>query len=101
MKVAIVTGSAGLIGSQTCIFLHSKGFKIIGIDNDMRYYFFGEDASTNDSRVSLEDKLENYEHQHIDIRNFDELDNIFKRYSKDIQIVIHTAAQPSHNLSAK
>jgi CDP-paratose 2-epimerase len=101
MKIALVTGSAGLIGSQTCDFLHEKGYKIVGIDNDMRSYFFGKESSTNDSRISLQDKLENYEHQYIDIRNFEELEKLFKRYSKDIEIVVHTAAQPSHDWAVK
>lgn len=100
MKIAIVTGSAGLIGSQTCDLLHEKGYKIVGIDNDMRSYFFGKDASTNDSRISLQDKLENYEHQYIDIRNFEEIEKLFKRHSKNIEIVVHTAAQPSHDWAA-
>jgi CDP-paratose 2-epimerase len=99
--IAIVTGSAGLIGSQTCDFLHRKGYKIIGIDNDMRRYFFGEEASTNNSRISLQKKLNNYEHQNIDIRNFEELQKLFKHYSKDIKIVVHTAAQPSHDWAIK
>jgi CDP-paratose 2-epimerase len=99
--IAIVTGSAGLIGSQTCDFLHRKGYKIVGIDNDMRRYFFGEEASTNNSRISLQKKLNNYEHQNIDIRNFEELQKLFKRYSKDIKIVVHTAAQPSHDWDIK
>jgi CDP-paratose 2-epimerase len=99
--IAIVTGSAGLIGSQTCDFLHRKGYKIVGIDNDMRRYFFGEEASTNNSRISLQKKLNNYEHQNIDIRNFEELQKLFKRYSKDIKIVVHTAAQPSHDWAIK
>ena len=101
MKIAIVTGSAGLIGSQTCDFLHEKGYKIVGVDNDMRSYFFGEEASTNDSQISLQDKLENYEHQYVDIRNYEEMDKIFKRHADDIEMVIHTAAQPSHDWAVK
>ena len=101
MKIAIITGSAGLIGSQACDFFHSKGFKIIGIDNDMRSYFFGDTASTKQSSQSLISKLENYEHHNIDIRNYDSLNQIFSKYSSDIEIVIHTAAQPSHDWAAK
>jgi CDP-paratose 2-epimerase len=67
----------------------------------MRRYFFGEEASTNNSRISLQKKLNNYEHQNIDIRNFEELQKLFKRYSKDIKIVVHTAAQPSHDWAIK
>jgi len=101
MKIAIITGSAGLIGSQASDFLHSKGYKIIGIDNDMRSYFFGESSSTLPSSDSLKLKLENYKHYNIDIRNYSELEKIFSNYSSDINIVIHTAAQPSHDWAAK
>lgn len=101
MKIAIVTGSAGLIGSQACKFFHEKGFKIVGIDNDMRSYFFGKEASTSESKISLENNLENYEHHNIDIRNYDELEKVFDKYSSDIDIVIHAAAQPSHDWAVK
>lgn len=101
MKIALVTGSAGLIGSQACEFFHNKGYKIVGIDNDMRSYFFGDSASTDASRVSLQEKLENYIHYTVDIRNYKGLEEIFAIYSTDIEIVIHTAAQPSHDWAAK
>jgi len=101
MKIALVTGSAGLIGSQACEFFHNNGYKIIGIDNDMRSYFFGDSASTDASRVSLQEKLENYAHYTVDIRNYKGLEEIFSIYSNDIEIVIHTAAQPSHDWAAK
>lgn len=100
MKVVIITGSAGLIGSQACDFFSSKGYKIIGIDNDMRSYFFGEGSSTKESLLSLKSKINDYEHYSVDIRSYDELDVIFKKYSTDIDIVIHTAAQPSHDWAA-
>ena len=101
MKIAIITGSAGLIGSQACNFFSEKGYKIIGIDNDMRSYFFGESASTKDSSESLVSNLPNYEHYNIDIRDYDKLNEVFSKYSSDIDIVIHTAAQPSHDWAAK
>jgi|TARA_R110000744_G_C19278526_1_gene553322 CDP-paratose 2-epimerase len=101
MKIAVVTGSAGLIGSETCQFFHSKGFKVIGIDNDMRSYFFGEDASTNWIKNKLELELDRYTHYSIDIRDAKAVDNIFKKYLNDISIVVHTAAQPSHDWAAK
>jgi len=99
--IALVTGAAGLIGSQTALFFHKKGYKIIGIDNDMRAYFFGEAASTNDSKVALENSLENYEHHNIDIRNYVDLEKIFIDNADDIKIIIHTAAQPSHDWAMK
>ena len=101
MKIALITGSAGLIGSESVKFFHEKGFNIVGIDNDMRSYFFGPNASTNDIRQKLEDSLENYLHQNVDIRDYKALCNIFSKYSSDIELVIHTAAQPSHDWAAK
>jgi CDP-paratose 2-epimerase len=97
MKIAIITGSAGLIGSQACDFFSNKGYKIIGIDNDMRAYFFGESSSTKDSLESLKSKINDYEHYNIDIRDYQKLNEVFSKYSSDIDIVIHTAAQPSHD----
>jgi CDP-paratose 2-epimerase len=100
MKIAIITGSAGLIGSQACDFFSDKGYKIIGIDNDMRAYFFGEGSSTKDSLESLKSKINDYEHYNIDIRDYEKLNEVFSKYSNDIDIVIHTAAQPSHDWAA-
>jgi CDP-paratose 2-epimerase len=100
MKIAIITGSAGLIGSQACDFFSNKGYKIIGIDNDMRAYFFGEGSSTKDSLESLISKINDYEHYNIDIRDYQKLNEVFSKYSSDIDIVIHTAAQPSHDWAA-
>jgi CDP-paratose 2-epimerase len=101
MKIAIITGSAGLIGSQACDFFSERGYKIVGIDNDMRAYFFGEGYSTRESLNFLKSKINDYEHYNIDIRDYDRLNDIFSKYSKDIEIVIHTAAQPSHDWAAK
>jgi CDP-paratose 2-epimerase len=100
MKIAVVTGSAGLIGSQACDFFSERGYKIIGIDNDMRAYFFGEGSSTKDSLESLKSKINDYEHYNIDIRDYQKLNEVFSKYSSDIDIVIHTAAQPSHDWAA-
>ena len=101
MNIALITGSAGLIGSQACDFFQKKGFKIIGIDNNLRSYFFGEEASTIPSRDKLITSLENYHHYNIDIRNITDLESIFAQYNSDIKIIIHTAAQPSHDWAAK
>lgn len=98
--IAIITGSAGLIGSQACSFFSEKGYKIIGIDNDMRAYFFGEGSSTKDSLNSLKSNINGYEHYNIDIRDYEKLNEVFSKYSSDIDIVIHTAAQPSHDWAA-
>ena len=101
MPIAIVTGSAGLIGSESTKELHRKGFTVIGIDNDMRSYFFGQEASTQKSHEKLIRSLNNYIPHHADIRNWDKIDQIFKEYSREIKLVIHTAAQPSHDWAAR
>lgn len=102
MSVVIITGSAGLIGSESARYFARKGFKVVGIDNDMRRTFFGDEASTAWNRAQLQSQLgDNYRHEEIDIRDFDGLLKIFKRYQGDIQLVIHTAAQPSHDWAAR
>ena len=101
MKTAIVTGASGLIGSQTTEFFHNKGYRVIGIDNDMRAYFFGEDSSTKDSNDALLNKFENYIYFNNDIRDYASLEKIFQEYASSIDIVVHTAAQPSHDWAAK
>jgi CDP-paratose 2-epimerase len=101
MSVAIVTGSAGLIGSETARFLTHRGLEIVGIDNDMRSVFFGADASTAWNRRRLEAELRNYRHFSIDIRHADALNAVFARYGHSIVAVVHTAAQPSHDWAAR
>lgn len=101
MDVAIVTGSAGLIGAESCRFFSKQGMKIVGIDNNMRQYFFGEGASTDWSRARLENDLPDYTHHSADIRSEAEMEKIFKTYSSDIKLIVHTAAQPSHDWAAK
>ena len=101
MNVAIISGSAGLIGSQACDFFHKKGFKIVGLDNDLRAYFFGAAASTRESLQSLQSNLTGYEHHNVDVRDYQKLSALFSDYSSDIRIVIHTAAQPSHDWAAR
>lgn len=101
MDYIVVTGSAGLIGSEACKFFHTKGYNIIGIDNNMRAYFFGENASTLKNQKKLEEELSNYIHYDGDIRDFGLIEKIFEKYGSDIKGVIHTAAQPSHDWAAK
>ena len=98
--IAIVTGSGGLIGSQAVKFLHDKGFRVIGIDNDMRSYFFGKDASTVPNNEALSNDYPRYESHNLDIRDFEEMNALFKHHSNNIEIIIHTAAQPSHDWAA-
>ncbi len=101
MSVAIVTGSSGLIGSEAVEFFSSRFDKVIGIDNNMRAYFFGEDGSTNWNKERLENSFENFESKEVDIRDYNSLESIFKEYNQDISLIIHSAAQPSHDWAAK
>jgi len=98
--VALITGSAGLIGAESVRFFSDKGIDVIGIDNDMRAYFFGAEASTKWSRGRLENQISSYEHKELDIRNYDSLEKIFKHFGSSIELVLHTAAQPSHDWAA-
>ena len=100
MKVIIITGSCGLIGSESVKFFSKKKYLIIGIDNNLRKYFFGKDGNTDWQLFNLR-KIKNYIHYSYDIRNFNKLKNIFKKYNKRIVSVIHCAAQPSHDWAAK
>lgn len=98
MKV-LITGSGGLIGSQAVDFFYKKGFDIIGVDNDMRSYFFGQEGSNKSNIESLKKCYARYEHHSLDIRDYKALEEIFKK--NKIDIVIHTAAQPSHDWACK
>lgn len=98
--IVLITGSAGLIGSQSVRFFAEKGFTIVGIDNDMRQAFFGAEASTEWNRQLLEADLKSYRHVDADIRDADAIGALFAKYGSDIKLVIHTAAQPSHDWAA-
>jgi len=100
VSVAIVTGSAGLIGSQTVKFFCEKGFDVVGIDNNLRKTFFGEDASTEWNRQRLEHDYKKYTHYSTDIRDHEGINKIYSRYGADIKAIIHCAAQPSHDWAA-
>lgn len=101
MGLILITGSGGLIGSESTEFFHAQGFDVIGIDNDMRQYFFGAEASTLWRRNLLKKNLPRYTHCECDIRSADEINTIFKKYGSAITAVIHTAAQPSHDWAAR
>jgi CDP-paratose 2-epimerase len=101
MNVAIVTGSAGLIGSESVAFLADKFDVVVGIDNDYRSYFFGKEASTDWNRGRLVDQFQNYKHYNADIRSEEAIGRIFAEYGTDIKLIVHTAAQPSHDWAAK
>jgi CDP-paratose 2-epimerase len=101
MSIALITGSAGLIGSEAVRFFAGLGMQVIGIDNDMRQFFFGAEASTNWNRQRLEREVANYEHYDVDIRDYGKIEAIFQKFGQDIALIIHTAAQPSHDWAAK
>lgn len=102
MSIILVTGSAGLIGSESVGFFCERGYQVVGIDNNMRQVFFGEDASTDWNRQRLSEKYgDRYIHHNADIRDEKAIKEIFKTYSNDIDLIIHTAAQPSHDWAAK
>ncbi|MBF0626141.1 MAG: NAD-dependent epimerase/dehydratase family protein [Magnetococcales bacterium] len=102
MSILVVTGSAGLIGSETARFFSDKGLQIHGIDNDMRRYFFGENASTRWCSSALSQDLgSRYRHDDLDIRDLSGLEKIFRYYGTAITGIVHTAAQPSHDWAAR
>ena len=101
MAVAIITGSCGLVGSEAVTHFATMGLDIVGIDNDMRREFFGEAASTAWMRDELERKVRGYTHVTADIRDRTAIEGVFRRYGADIALVIHAAAQPSHDWAAR
>jgi CDP-paratose 2-epimerase len=101
MDVVLVTGSAGLIGSESVRFFCQRGFTVVGIDNDMRQVFFGPDASTQWRRDWLRQTYgDAYIHHNLDIRDRQAMSGLFKTYGSDVCLIIHTAAQPSHDWAA-
>ncbi len=101
MDICLVTGSAGLIGSEAVEFFSKKFDLVVGIDNNMREDFFGKDASTLWNQKKLCETIQNYKHYSIDIRDNDDIEKLFREYGSDIKLVIHAAAQPSHDWAAK
>src|SRR5688572_23465928 len=101
MSIVLITGASGLIGSEAAAFFAGRGFDVIGVDNDMRRYFFGDDGSTAWRRTMLERSLSGYRHVDADIRDEGAIDRLFAGHGSDIALVIHTAAQPSHDWAAR
>jgi len=96
-----VTGAGGLVGSEAVAFFHGQGFEVVGIDNDSRAEFFGKEASTRASVESLEERLPRFSNFSVDIRASEDLNEIFMKYGSNIKLVIHAAAQPSHDWAAR
>lgn len=90
-----------MIGSQAVEYFAGKGYKIVGIDNDMRRYFFGQEASTAWNKEILKRRWRDYTHHDFDIRDMTALERLFQEYGRDIALIIHTAAQPSHDWAAR
>src|SRR5204863_1741743 len=101
MPVAVVTGSSGLVGSETARFVHEKGLEVIGLDNDMRKYFFGAEASTAWNSERLKHDPKRFTHHDIDVRDQSAVFSLFEKYGGNIALVVHTAAQPSHDWAAR
>jgi CDP-paratose 2-epimerase len=101
MRTAIITGSGGLIGSESVAHFVEAGFDVIGLENDMRARFFGPEAST--SRVTerlLERYPDEFQSLEIDIRDAGAVMRMFADAEPSVELVIHTAAQPSHDWAA-
>lgn len=98
MKKVLVTGAAGLIGSEVSNFFLEKGYEVVGVDNNMRKWFFGANGDTSNVVLSLSQQ-KNYSHESCDIRDKEKINDIIK--SKKPNIIVHAAAQPSHDLAAK
>ena len=92
----LITGSNGLIGSEAVKFFLNKKFKIIGIDNNERKKLFGNFGDTTWLKKDLK-KNKNYIHYNYDIKNIKNLNKIFLKYKSKIKLIIHCAAQPSHD----
>ena len=100
-NICLITGSSGLIGSESVAFFANKFDKIVGIDNNLRAQFFGPDASTEWNTKRLVSSINNFEHHAVDIRNIGDLEPLFKSHGAAIKLIIHTAAQPSHDWAAR
>ena len=97
MSLALITGSTGLVGSETAIFLLNKGFEVIGIDNNERVKLFGKDGDTSRIKRRLEKMSKFYKHYDIDITNRSKLEKVFKKFKNRFSFILHAAAQPSHD----
>src|SRR3954465_15142619 len=99
--LCIVTGSGGLIGSESVKHFVSQGYDVIGLENDMRAYFFGPEASTQRTTDQLQDDLVGFRSLDVDIRDTDAVTKVIADNAGALELVIHTAAQPSHDWAAK
>jgi CDP-paratose 2-epimerase len=100
VAIALVTGSGGLIGSESVAHFIRAGFDVIGLENDMRARFFGPTASTHPVTERLQREFPDFRSLDVDIRDTDAVDRVFAEHGKNIELVVHTAAQPSHDWAA-
>lgn len=102
MSLVIVTGSAGLVGSATVRHFCARGFDVVGIDNDMRQYFFGPEASTTWNRLALQQEFPTrYRHEDVDVRDAPAIERLFASLGSAVAMIVHAAAQPSHDWAAR
>jgi CDP-paratose 2-epimerase len=101
MPTAIVTGSGGLIGSEAVRQLIESGHDVVGLENDMRARFFGPDASTAHVTRALTERYPSFRSLELDIRDADGIDALWARHARDIELIVHAAAQPSHDWAAR
>jgi CDP-paratose 2-epimerase len=101
VSIIVVTGSGGLIGAEAVRYFSEQGYDVVGIDNDMRAYFFGPEASTRWAVDALRETVARYRHHDIDIRDRAALETLFAGLRGDIVGIVHTAAQPSHDWAAR
>ena len=100
MKTILITGALGLLGSKCAEEFLIIGYNVVGIDNDSRKKFFGQNCSVETTLIHLK-QFANYSHEWIDICNSDQIDRVFNLYNSDISAILHCAAQPSHDWSYK
>lgn len=101
MSTTIITGSGGLVGSECSAYFARAGYEVVGVENDLRAWFFGAEASTAQTTARLERELGDAFHSvELDVRDADGIDRLFARHRGSIELVIHTAAQPSHDWAA-
>ena len=100
MPLALITGSSGLIGSESVRFFAGRGFDVVGVENDMRARFFGAEASTAAVTEQLRGEVEGFRHVDLDIRDREGVEGLFARHGREIELIVHTAAQPSHDWAA-
>jgi CDP-paratose 2-epimerase len=101
MPVGIVTGAGGLVGAASVRLLVEEGFDVVGIENDMRSRLFGPDASTEPTARRLEAEIPEFRRLDLDIRDADGVDRAFAEHSGEVELVVHAAAQPSHDWAAR